>query len=101
MEDPATPELLDRWIKGDGDAAEQIYSRYVERVQRYSMKWTKDTILAEEVAAEAMAQALAGTREGKKPDRFTRWLLGISKNLAIMRYRLSRREIGYNTEALS
>ena len=99
--DPATPDLLDRWMRGDGEAAEEIYHRYVERVERYAMKWTKDSILAEEVAAETMAQGLAKTREGKRPDRFTYWLLGIARNLAVMRHRLECRETGLPEGVLS
>ncbi len=82
MSDPATPELLDRWLRGDPEAAAAIYQEYFQRIERFARTRTKDTLEAREVAAESFARGLEGVRKGLRPDRFTRWLFGIARNVA-------------------
>jgi RNA polymerase sigma-70 factor (ECF subfamily) len=101
MNDPATGELLDRWMAGDMDAAEAVYHRYMKRLEKFATKWTRDADLAEEVAAEALQRALSAAREGKKVDRFTNWAFGIAQNIAVRHHRTSKKNAGMDDGLLS
>ena len=74
--------LLERWIRGDREAAAEIYRRYYKKAWRFGLALTKREVEAEELAQEAIAAGLEVLRDGKRPDRFTGWLLGIVKHLA-------------------
>lgn len=82
MGDATTDELLDRWIRGDADAGEELGRRYLERAREFARYLTARTLDAEEIASEAIRAGLEGIRGGTRPDRFTLWLRGIVKNVA-------------------
>jgi RNA polymerase sigma-70 factor (ECF subfamily) len=75
-------DLIARWIRGDAKAAEELYRAYYDRVRRFALTLGRREVDAEEIAHEAMAAGLEGLRAGKRPDRFTLWILGIAKHLA-------------------
>ena len=90
-------ELIERWIAGDGQAAGELYERYRFRVREFVAALGAKQCDAEEIAQEAMIAGLEGLKEGKKPDRFTHWLLGISRH---MYFRKVRRNLDHITDAI-
>lgn len=73
--------LLARVIRGDPAAEREVIDRYRRRVQAFAAK-LGDNVDAESIAQIAMAAGLEGIRSGKRPDRFTKWLLGVARNVA-------------------
>jgi len=89
--------LIERWIAGDDEAAESLYERYLYRIKEFVFTLGGRGGEAEEIAHEAMVAGLASVREGKRPDRFTHWVLGISRN---MYFRSLRKELAHITDAV-
>ena len=89
--------LIDRWIAGDAKAGEELYGKYLLRVREFARTLGAGLRDAEELAHEALVAGLEGVKGGKKPDRFTHWLLGISRN---MHFRKVRRDVGHITDAV-
>ena len=75
-------ELIGRWVAGDSRAAGQIYQHYHGRVRRFAIKLGKTHDDADELAQEALVAGLEGLQAGRRPDRLTTWLMGITKNLS-------------------
>ncbi len=90
-------KLIDRWISGREGAAEELYDRYLFRVREFLFTLGARRGDAEEIAHEAMVAAMETVKKGKRPDRFTHWVLGISRN---MYFRRSRRGLGHITDAV-
>lgn len=74
-------ELFDRWMAGDPKAAEELYERYQFRVKEFAIALGSKVVDAEDLAQEAMLAGLEGIQAGRRPDRFTHWLLGIARHL--------------------
>ncbi|HLF95476.1 MAG TPA: sigma-70 family RNA polymerase sigma factor [Planctomycetota bacterium] len=90
-------KLIDRWISGHEGAAEELYDRYLYRVKEFLFTLGARGGDAEEIAHEAMVAAMETVKKGKRPDRFTYWVLGISRN---MYFRRSRRSLGHITDTV-
>lgn len=76
-------ELIERWIRGDRDAAKEIYERYYKRAWKFGLAITHQEIEAEELAQAAIAHGLDVVRDAtRRPAKFTGWLLGVVKHLA-------------------
>lgn len=87
----STDELIERWIRGDREAAREIYDRYYRRAWKFGMAITKREVEADDLAQEAMAHGLETVRDAsRRPARFTGWLLGVVKHIAWRR--ASRRQ---------
>jgi len=82
-------DLIERWVRGDDEAAEELYRLYCRRVEKFAFKLGNSAIDSEEIAHEALAAGLEGLRAGRHPDRFTHWLLGIARHIASRRTRLN------------
>ncbi len=89
MEDP-----IGRWVAGDPRAADELYSLYYARVREFALRLGTNLNEADEIAHEALAAGLEGLREGKHPDRFTFWLLGIARHLRCRKRRPDAEELG-------
>ena len=74
-------DLIERWISGDNDAAGELYERYRFRVREFVLTLGAKLFDADDVSQEAMLAGLEGLKRGKRPERLTHWLLGISRNL--------------------
>jgi len=86
-----TDELIERWIRGDREAAREIYDRYYRRAWKFGMRISKREVDADELAQEAMAAGLEVVRDpSRRPAKFTGWLLGVVKHIAWRR--ASRRQ---------
>lgn len=90
-------ELVERWIAGDEGAAQEIYQRYLHRVRQFVLTLGAKACDADDLSQEALIAGLEGLRDGKRPERLTHWLLGISRNLT---FRRSRRDAEHLTDAI-
>jgi len=93
MSGPDVDALIDRWIGGDAEAGTELYRRYHHRAFKFAMKLTRQEVEAEEVAQAAMVEGLEGIRSGRRPDRFTGWILGVVRHVALEQQRQVRREL--------
>jgi len=83
MAKPTSDELIERWIRGDRDAARELYERYFKRAWKFGLSITHQEVEADELAQEAIAHGLDVVRDAKRrPAKFTGWLLGVVKHLA-------------------
>lgn len=74
-------DLLERWISGDKKAAEELYERYHFRVKEFVLALGSKLVDADDLSQEALVAGLEGIKAGRRPDRFTHWLLGIARHL--------------------
>ncbi len=74
-------DLIGRWVGGDPGAADEIYRLYYRRAREFARTLGARLVDAEDIAQEALVAGLEGLRAGKRPDRFTHWLLGIARHL--------------------
>lgn len=81
------PKIIDRWVAGDPGAAEEIYRVYYRRAREFARTLGARLADAEDIAQEALIAGLEGLQAGKRPERFTRWLLGIARHMACRRMR--------------
>ena len=86
-------ELIERWVAGDKKAAEELYQAYYRRVKGFVVRLGENIVDAEDIAQEALVAGLEGIQSGKRPDRFTHWIMGIARNLRARRTRLETRDI--------
>ncbi len=80
--DATITRLMERWVAGDSAAGAEIYRRYHERAWAFAMRLTGRKIDADDISQEALAAGLEGIKGGVRPDRFTGWILGITRNAA-------------------
>jgi RNA polymerase sigma factor (sigma-70 family) len=78
-------DLIERWVRGDARAAEELYYLYGRRVEKFALTLGQSPLDAEEIAHEAIAAGLEGLRAGRQPRRFTHWLLGIARKISARR----------------
>jgi RNA polymerase sigma-70 factor (ECF subfamily) len=90
-------DLIERWIAGDAEAAAELYERYRFRVREFVITLGAKLFDADDLSQEAMVAGLEGLKDGKRPERLTHWLLGISRNLY---FKKSRRGLAHLTDAV-
>jgi RNA polymerase sigma-70 factor (ECF subfamily) len=81
-----TNDLIDRWVAGDPGAAEEIYRVYYRRAREFARTLGARLNDAEDIAQEALIAGLEGLKGGKRPDRFTHWLLGIARHVTARKF---------------
>jgi RNA polymerase sigma factor (sigma-70 family) len=74
MNDHADRELVELARRGDGAAIGELFSRYWRAARAAAFGVTGEFASAEDAAAEAFRQALAGLDSLRDPDRFGSWL---------------------------
>ena len=78
MTRPTSDELIERWIRGDKSAGQEIYDRYYQRAWKFGLAITRQEVEADDLAQEAIAHGLDVVRDsGRRPAKFTGWLLGL------------------------
>jgi RNA polymerase sigma-70 factor (ECF subfamily) len=85
-EDPLNepdPRTLRRARDGDPTAFEDLVRTYQVDVWRFATRFTRDRILAEDVAQETFLRAFRFLHTYRGESRFTTWLLRIARNCAI------------------
>jgi RNA polymerase sigma-70 factor (ECF subfamily) len=79
----SSDELIERWIKGDRDAARELFEVYHKKAWKFGLAITRQEVEADDLAAEAIAHGLEVVRDpARRPAKFTGWLLGVVKHLA-------------------
>jgi DNA-directed RNA polymerase specialized sigma24 family protein len=74
MSEHADRELVERARRGDKAAIGELFSRYWRAARAAAFGVTGEFASAEDAAAEAFRQALAGLDSLRDPDRFGSWL---------------------------
>jgi RNA polymerase sigma factor (sigma-70 family) len=93
MSEHADRELVELARRGDGAAIGELFSRYWRAARAAAFGVTGDVASAEDAAAEAFRQVLAGLDSLRDPDRFGSWL----RTIVVRKARLelqSRRPTG-------
>lgn len=77
-----TAELVRRCLGGDRDASSALYHRYYERLRTHFRIDTRDDQRADELAHDALVEAIQSLKTYEPSRRFTRWLKGIAAHVA-------------------
>jgi RNA polymerase sigma-70 factor (ECF subfamily) len=86
-------EAIDRVLKGDYDAFEELVEKYEGRVYRHLRKMVKDNSLAEDMLQETFLNAYRGLSRFEGSSSFSTWLFRIATNVALMYLRKNRPEM--------
>lgn len=85
--------LVERAQRGDGDAFEQLYRTYVDRVHAYIVFRVREQELAEDLTQEVFIQALRALDGFDWRGSLAPWLLRIARNTVVDHWRrLGRRK---------
>ncbi len=84
MSERADRELVEQAQRGDGEAIGELFSRYWRAARAAAFGVTGEFASAEDAAADAFMQALAGMDSLRDPDRFGSWL----RTIVVRRARL-------------
>lgn len=87
---PATPgdaELVDRAVRGDGPAFEELVIRYQDRVYNLLSRMTGSAEEAEDLAQETFLKAYRALSTFRKGSKFYTWLFRIAVNAGYSRGR--------------
>lgn len=101
MQEPITTDtsseiekLVDRAIKGDGNAFGRLYDMHVDRIYRHIYYRVGNTTDAEDLTQQVFLRAWQAIRRYKKTAiPFLGWLIKISHNLVIDFYRSRKSEV--------
>ena len=74
--------LVDRALKGDGEAFEALVRRYTRQAHAVALAIVKEPADAEDVCQDAFIRALERLEECRNPARFGAWFLRIVRNRA-------------------
>lgn len=72
---------------GNGAAFAALYTRHERRLRAHCRRLVGDPLVAEEVAQQAIVEALVGLPRLSAPERFGPWLLAIAAHLCRRRLR--------------
>ena len=78
-------------LSGNGDDFAKLWARYYVEAQKWAFRVTGDFLEAEEIAQEALSEALKGLKGLREPARFGGWLRQIVRNRAVTWIRRRRR----------
>jgi RNA polymerase sigma-70 factor (ECF subfamily) len=95
LTDPKSPpdaELIERCLRSDDNAWEQIVSRYKRRVFHVSYKFTGRMADAEDLTQEIFLKVFKSLDKFNRDADFSTWLSSVARNYCIDRYRARRRE---------
>ena len=89
---PPDAELIERCLRSDDSAWEQIVSRYKRRVFHVSYKFTGRVADAEDLTQEIFLKVFKSLDKFNRDADFSTWLSSVARNYCIDRYRARRRE---------
>jgi RNA polymerase sigma-70 factor (ECF subfamily) len=89
---PPDAELIERCLRSDDSAWEQIVSRYRRRVFHVSYKFTGRLADAEDLTQEIFLKVFKSLDKFNRDADFSTWLSSVARNYCIDRYRARRRE---------
>ena len=95
-----TEELLEQARRGSPDAFSRLVRHYQSRVRGYLARFIRDQDVVEDLAQDTFVRAYRGIAEFRGDSTLGVWLLGIARNLALMRLRDESRRRAHETEIL-
>lgn len=84
-------ELLSKVANRDGNAFQQLYDLFADRVYRYAFTILHDKHLAEEIAQETMVAVWNGASRFAGRSKPSTWIFGIARNQALTLLRKEKR----------
>jgi RNA polymerase sigma-70 factor (ECF subfamily) len=84
---PEDPLLVERALRGDAGAYDELYRRYRDAVARVAYLLLRDADQAQDAAQEAFLIGWRDLRRLREPERFRAWVTGIAVNLCRRRRR--------------
>jgi RNA polymerase sigma factor (sigma-70 family) len=97
MREHADRELVELARRGDAAAIGELFSRYWRAARAAAFGVTGEFASAEDAAAEAFRQALAGLDSLRDPDRFGSWL----RTIVVRKARLERQSRRLTTDVVA
>jgi len=89
---PPDAELIERCLRSDNSAWEQIVLRYKRRVFHVAYKFTGRVADAEDLTQEIFLKVFRSLDKFHRDADFSTWLSSVARNYCIDRYRARRRE---------
>lgn len=89
---PPDAELIERCLRSDNAAWEQIVARYKRRVFHVAYKFTGRMADAEDLTQEIFLKVFKSLEKFNRDADFSTWLSSVARNYCIDRYRARRRE---------
>ena len=80
---PADAGLVRRFCAGDRDAFVELYDRYAALVRAITYDATGRLVDAQDLAQEVFLRAWQKRGELRDPDKFSAWLIGISRRVCL------------------
>jgi len=80
-------QLVQRHRAGELAAFAELYELHHPRLLRYVRRQVREDHIAEDLAHDTFAAALAGSANLRDPSRFYPWLVGIARVLVVRHYR--------------
>ncbi len=91
MPDEPDGDLLRRFVQGDREAFEALFSAFHAEVHRWSMRIVRDPSAADDVVVEAFWRAYRGRARFDPSRSFGAWMRRIATNAARDQLRVARR----------
>ena len=92
MADEPDGDLLRRFVQGDRDAFEWLFTRFHGDVHRWSQRIVRDPTAADDVVVESFWRAYRGRARFDPSRSFGAWMRRIATNVARDHLRAARRE---------
>ena len=89
---PSEAELIERCLRKDNAAWEQVIARFRRKVFHISYKFTGKHDQAEDLTQEIFLKVFRSLEKFHKDADFGTWLSSVARNYCIDRYRASKRE---------
>jgi RNA polymerase sigma factor CnrH len=90
MADEPDGDLLRRFVQGDRDAFEWLFTRFHAEVHRWSQRIVRDATAADDVVVESFWRAYRGRARFDPSRSFGAWMRGIATNVARDHLRVMR-----------
>jgi RNA polymerase sigma-70 factor, ECF subfamily len=92
MAEPSDAELIERCLRGEEPAWEQIVARFKRKVFHISYKFTGKHDEAEDLTQEIFLKVFKSLLKFNRDADFSTWLSSVARNYCIDHYRASKRE---------
>lgn len=84
--------LVDRYLRGDEDAVEEIVMKYERQMYAVAYRMTGDREDAKDLTQKAFVRAIDGMRGFRRESSFRTWLYRIAINVTLNHLKRDRRE---------
>ncbi len=97
MPDELEGDVLERFVRGDQDAFEQLFRQFEIEVYRWILRIVRDASAAEDVLVEAFWRAYRGRARFDSSRSFSAWMRRIATNAALDHLRAARPQARWTT----